>query len=134
VDPQSERGRWLRRWLPHAVSPLVLATFVLQAVGYAATAALVPHGDLGPLAVLVVGLPTPVLLSLAIFGLPSVLLAVALVGVLEVLLGVSLSSVGIGLVTGSDLPVLVVAYLLAVVFPAATNRLRSASAPGCAAE
>ena len=85
------------------VNKYVLATVVLQLVGYAALSALVPHGDFATVVAPLQRVPTVLLVPVALVAVPAVVIAVAL--------GALLTAVGL---QPTNTLVLVGAYLAGV--------------------
>lgn len=103
-----------RRLLSRLVNRYVVAAFVVQTLSYAVLVGAFEHGDATPLVGFTRHLPDVLAIGLGLFAVPALLLAVAAGALLESAFGVSLQNVGVGLVSASDLPVLVAAYILSV--------------------
>lgn len=107
----------------------VLVAFALQVPGYAALVGFIEHDEVTPLVGFLRGLPgvlDPLLALLGVFAVPAALISVAVVAGAAVVTGGSVPP-STGLVTAGDLPVLLVAYLLAVGAGVAIRRYRSKS-------
>lgn len=92
----------------------VAVTFLVQTLSYATLVGFFEHGDMTPLVGLTSRLPTVLAVVLGVFAIPALLVTLAIGVVIESGFGFSLQTLGIGLVSGSDIPFLAVAYLLSV--------------------
>jgi hypothetical protein len=92
----------------------VAAAFVVQTVSYAVLVGFLEHGDVTPLVALTRRLPTALAAILGAFAVPALLVALLVGVVVESAFGISLRNVGVGLVSGSDIPFLVAVSLLSV--------------------